>query len=61
LSIFPKIKEKDPLNIINSNIKRIRHELNTRIKNQLKRMPELVFYIDDSIDYISNIENLIKK
>ena len=41
-------------------IKEIKHKLGTKIKNQLRAIPELDFYIDDSLDYIGNIEDLLK-
>lgn len=37
-----------------------RHKLAQRVKNQLRAVPELQFHIDDSLDYIENIENLLK-
>jgi ribosome-binding factor A len=59
LSIFPKDKEKI-LENINSETKVIRHYLSQRIKNKMRFMPELEFFIDDSLDYIEKIENLLK-
>lgn len=41
--------------------KEIRRQLGNRVKNQLRQVPELRFYVDDSLDYIENIENLLKK
>jgi ribosome-binding factor A len=38
----------------------IRKQLGIRVKNQLRQVPQLHFYLDDSLDYIENIENLIK-
>ena len=39
---------------------RIRKALGTRIRNQLKSVPELSFFLDDSLEYIENIDNLLK-
>ncbi len=39
----------------------IRKQLGLRVKNQLRHVPELQFFIDDSLDYIENIEKLLKK
>lgn len=41
--------------------KEVRKLLGIRVKNQLRQIPELRFYVDDSLDYIENIENLLKK
>ncbi|MGC9344735.1 MAG: 30S ribosome-binding factor RbfA [Bacteroidales bacterium] len=61
LSIFPKDKEKDKtLSEVRYHASQIRHELGTKVRNQLRIVPELNFFEDDSLDYIENIENLIK-
>ena len=39
----------------------IRKALGTRVKHQLRRVPELMFYLDDSLEYISEIDRLLKK
>ncbi len=39
----------------------IRRQLGMRVKNQLRHVPELRFFIDDSLDYIEKIEDLLKK
>lgn len=61
LSVFPKPKSEDPLKSVNDNFPKIKHDLGNRLKNQMKKIPELVFYYDDSLDYIDNINNLLKK
>ena len=38
----------------------IRHAIAVRTKNQLRRMPEMTFHIDDSLDYIDNIDQALK-
>lgn len=60
LSIFPSAKKEEILEGIKSNTPLIRHAIAARTKNQLRRMPELSFYIDDSLDYIENIDNALK-
>ncbi|MEM8507340.1 MAG: 30S ribosome-binding factor RbfA [Bacteroidota bacterium] len=60
ISIFPSKKAQELLNGIKSNEPLIRHELSQRTKNQLRRVPELNFYLDDSLDYIENIEESLK-
>ncbi len=60
LSIFPSEKGKELLKNISTNVKSIRYDLGQRIGKQLRIVPELVFYIDDSLDYIENIDNLLR-
>lgn len=61
LSVFPSEKGEELLKNIESNTKTIRYELGTRVHNQLRIIPELRFFIDDSLDYIERIDELIKK
>ena len=61
LSIFPSDKGEEILKNINSNEKAIRYELGTRVGKQLRIIPELRFFIDDSLDYIERIDELLKK
>ncbi len=60
LSIFPNNKGKELLEGIRSNAPLIKHELAQRTRNQLRRMPNLEFYIDDSLEYIDQIEKSLK-
>ena len=60
LSVFPGKDTDNLLSDINGNKKYFRHKLAQRIKNQVKAVPELAFFIDDSLDYIDNIDNLLK-
>jgi ribosome-binding factor A len=59
LSIFPSEKSKDILENINRNKKSLRYELGLRIGKQVRRIPEIAFFIDDSMDYIENIDRLL--
>ena len=61
LSIFPSEKGDELLKNINANEKPIRYELGQRVHNQLRIIPELRFFIDDSLDYIERIDELLKK
>ena len=61
LSVFPSEKGEELLKNIESNIKTIRYKLGTRVHNQLRIIPELRFFIDDSLDYIERIDELLKK
>ena len=61
LSVFPSEKGEEILTNINANTKSIRYELGTHVRNQLRIIPELRFFIDDSLDYIEHIDELLKK
>ncbi|MGC6285073.1 MAG: 30S ribosome-binding factor RbfA [Polaribacter sp.] len=60
LSIFPPDKREEIIKGIISNTPLIRHELAKRTRNQLRRMPELAFFADDSLDYIEGIDNALQ-
>ncbi len=60
LSFF-QIEDKDAaLDKIKDRYKEIRKELGTRVRHQLRSIPELTFYIDDTLDYVFKIEELLK-
>ena len=61
LSIFPSAKAEELLNNIKDNEKSIRYELGRRVHNQLRIIPELRFFLDDSLDYIDHIDELLNK
>ena len=61
LSVFPSEKGEEILANVNANSKQIRFELGTRVRNQMRIIPELRFFIDDSLDYIERIDELLKK
>ena len=61
LSIFPNKEAEELLKGIRSNTPLIRHELAQRTKNQLRRMPNLEFFIDDSLEYIDRIVKSLKR
>ena len=58
VSIFPNNNYLDHLRNLNSS--QMRHDLSQRMKKQLSKIPQLSFYIDDSLDYIENIEKELK-
>ncbi|TVR69752.1 MAG: 30S ribosome-binding factor RbfA [Marinilabiliales bacterium] len=60
LSLFPPERSQEMFEEANMQVKTIRHELGRRVKNQLRLVPELQFYIDDSIDYARRIDELLK-
>ncbi len=61
LSIFPNEKSAELLKAIKENTTTIRYDLGKRIKSQLRRLPELNFHIDDSLNYLERIDELLKK
>ncbi len=61
LSIFPSEKGEALLANIKESARDIRHELAQRVRYQLRKTPELTFFIDDSLDYIDNIDHLLHK
>lgn len=61
LSIFPSEKSEEIVKNINNNMKTIRFELGTRVRYQLRIIPELKFFVDDSLDYVERIDELLKK
>lgn len=59
LSVFPSEKGEEILKNINANNKTIRYELGSRVRHQMRIIPELRFFIDDSLDYIDRIDELL--
>ena len=60
LSIFPSEKAEEMIKNINENMKSVRYELGTRVRHQLRIIPELKFFVDDSLDYLEKIDELLK-
>ena len=61
LSVFPSEKGEEILKNINANEKTIRFDLGRKVRNQLRIIPELRFFLDDSLDYLERIDELLKK
>jgi ribosome-binding factor A len=61
LSIFPSDRVDATLEWVKEQTKTIRFELGKRVRHQLRIVPELSFFIDDSLDYIENIDRLLKE
>ena len=61
LSIFPSDKANAVIENVNRTTREIRYELAQIVKNQLRKMPELIFRLDDSLDYLEHIDELLKK
>lgn len=60
LSVFPSERAEEILNNINENTRSIRFELGSRVRHQLRIIPELKFFRDDSLDYIDHIDELLR-
>lgn len=60
LSIFPSKNAEELMEGIKSNQPLIKHNLSQRTRHQLRRVPELLFFLDDSLDYIEKIEDSLK-
>ena len=62
LSVFaPGRDEKVIYEQLDDNITEIRHTLAAKIKNQVRKIPELHFYVDDTAEYVNKIEGLFEK
>lgn len=59
LSVFPSDKAQDVIESVNASSRTIRYELGQKVRHQLRRIPELYFHLDDSLDYIENIDHLL--
>lgn len=60
LSIFPSDKSAAVLARVQEDTRAIRYDLGKRVRHQLRIVPELFFHIDDSLDYLENIDNLLR-
>lgn len=60
ISVFPSKDADNTIDLLNQQVSKIRFELGNRIRHQLKRIPELRFYLDDSLDQIERIDNALK-
>lgn len=59
LSIFPSERSQEILENIRAQVKTVRYELASRVKEILRKCPDLQFFLDDSLDYIDNIDRLL--
>jgi ribosome-binding factor A len=60
ISVFPSDNQNKVLQAIRDHNVRIRFDLGQKIRSQLRIVPDLAFHIDDSLDYIDNIDKLLK-
>ena len=61
LSVFPSERADEIMRNINASEKTIRYDLGKRVHNPVRIIPELRFFIDDSLDYIEHIDSLLKQ
>ena len=61
LSIFPSEKAQEVLKNINDHASAVRYELGKLERHQLRIIPELKFFLDDSLDYVDNIDKLLNQ
>ncbi len=61
VSVFPFEQHKALLATLEENNWFIRRQLGQRIRNQLKNVPELQFFLDDSLEYIEQIDEALKR
>ena len=61
VSIFPSAKQAEAMQLLEENVKALRGELGRQVGKQLRIVPELVFYLDTSLDYAEHIDQLLKQ
>ena len=60
VSVFPVKASKEVFELIKESRGAIRNSLGVLVKNQIRRVPELSFFLDDSLDYIEKIDSALK-
>ena len=60
ISIYPSAGQDDILKSVQDHSSKIRFEMGQKIRRQLRIVPEIAFFIDDSLDYIEKIDKLLK-
>lgn len=61
LSVFPSERAAEIVKNTNDNMKSVRYDLGVKVRHQLRIIPELKFFVDDSLDYVDRIDELLKK
>lgn len=61
MSVFPNEKSGEILSAVRLNTSFIKHDLAQRVKQQLRKVPDLIFFIDDSLEYLEGIEKALKR
>lgn len=60
VSVMGTTDREKVVTLLNENIRDVRRRLGMRIKNQIRHIPELHFYLDDSFDYAEKIDKLFR-
>jgi ribosome-binding factor A len=60
ISIFPSTNREEVLHSVQEHAPKIRFELGHKVRSQLRIVPEIAFFVDDSLDYIDKIDKLLK-
>ncbi len=60
ISVFPSSKAEEVVKLLEEQTKMIRYDLGKKIGKQVRIIPELRFYVDDSLDYVDRISELLK-
>ena len=60
VSIFPSAKAEDAMRILNDNMRELRGALGRQVGRQLRIVPEIVFYLDTTLDYAEHIDSILK-
>lgn len=61
LSVFPSERAQEIVDNITKNVKTVRYDLGRRLRYQLRIIPELRFFVDDTLDYMEHIDEILKK
>lgn len=61
LSVFPSERAQEIVDNIMKNVKTVRYDLGRRLRYQLRIIPELRFFVDDTLDYMEHIDEILKK
>jgi ribosome-binding factor A len=61
LSFYQIPKPQEALKLIEDRAWEIKRDLVSSIRNQLRSMPQLTYYIDDSLEYVDKMETLFKE
>lgn len=60
VSVFPSSKAETVMKTLGVETKALRGELGNRVARQLRIVPEIIFYLENSLDYVERIEELLK-
>ena len=61
VSIFPSAKADAVMGRLKENVRALRGELGRAMGKQLRIVPEIIFFLDSSLDYVEHIDELLKK